>query len=90
MMERIQKWGRTERTHPGAMVLHIVSGKAIIQCEPFAPEGRHFKPGDSNYYISPESRVLVIAVEATEIEWKPAVMLGFGGSVSKQLAGGAV
>lgn len=86
--EQLKQWQRIDRHTDGALVLKIISGRAVIQCIPFAPDGRYFKPGDSSYYIAPDSDVVVIAIWPTEIEWKPALMLGFGGSVSKELSGG--
>jgi hypothetical protein len=57
----------------------------IIQCA-FCPDGRYFHLG-GGYYIAPDSRVLIIAIEPSEIQWESAVMYGFGGSVSKELTG---
>ena len=86
--ETLKKWERVERTHQGSWTVSVVSGRAIIQCA-FCPEGRYFNAGEAGYYIAPDSRVLIIAIEDTELKWKSAYMYGFGGEVSRKLTGGA-
>lgn len=75
--ELLKKWERVDRTHQGAWTVKPISGKMIIQC-PFCPDGRYFNAGDAGYYIAPGCRVLIIAIEPSEIEWKTAVMYGLG------------
>lgn len=87
--EKLKKWERIDRTHQGAWVVRPVSGKMIIQC-PACPDGRYFKAGKGGYYLGPGERVLIIAIEPSEIEWDAAVMYGIGGSFSKELKGGAM
>ena len=85
--EIIRKWERIERTYQGSWTVSVVRGRAIIQCA-FCPEGRYFNAGEAGYFLAPDSRVLIIAIEDTELEWRPAYMYDFGGEVSRKLSGG--
>ena len=87
MKIKLQTWGRVEKTVDGPILVKILSGRVIIQGLPWCPEGRHFKRGDSGYYIAPGSHLLIIAIEPSEIEWRPVVNIGFGGSVSRPFTG---